>query len=450
MIVQPPTNLRTAVARFIGQHSRGLLWDVIEGLNELINALVVGSSAVPVGNTIFVDPVNGNNTTGLRGRLDRPFATIQAAADVAQDGDTIHLVPAVYDESVILGAALNGITFLGDDPESTRIAPAAGDALTWAPTTAVVLTLQGIGFAGQNFAVNVQQSAGNNAAKLVCRNCRFTSAGTEDLNVRRIARLETYDCQSAIMASVDDVNSAYLENHQGNIRLDVTPTPPPTVSHSLYRLKGCGQWWNNELKAQLFHHGVANVECDESTALASYDAPTLALGAGIQFYGQTLGMDITASGGLVESDLRGAIINTLVVAYSGAVSPLIFDAKGATIPEMQLTSTGAQDLIVDNRGGFTDFSIGTFGVDCYVDRDLGSTGPLVHPGAGVSSFLFGVDISEPPFPASASVGYTASLWAAAPAAFGDIPYVDSVSPAQADIGAANAVDFLLSWNRQTS
>jgi hypothetical protein len=50
----------------------------------------------PGGSTIFVDAVNGNDSTGARGRFDKPFQTPTNAAKVAVSGDTIFLNPGVY------------------------------------------------------------------------------------------------------------------------------------------------------------------------------------------------------------------------------------------------------------------------------------------------------------------------------------------------------------------
>lgn len=59
--------------------------------------------ALTIGQTIFVDPTGGNDTTGLRGRADRPFATLAAAEAAATaaaapnaNGDVIVKLPGDY------------------------------------------------------------------------------------------------------------------------------------------------------------------------------------------------------------------------------------------------------------------------------------------------------------------------------------------------------------------
>lgn len=63
--------------------------------------LVFQNSSVVTGKTIWVDSVNGNDGTGLRGRQDLPFLTILAAVGAAgiTAGDTIIVRPGSYTET---------------------------------------------------------------------------------------------------------------------------------------------------------------------------------------------------------------------------------------------------------------------------------------------------------------------------------------------------------------
>jgi hypothetical protein len=55
-----------------------------------------GVSTIPFGNTLFVDAVNGNDSTALRGRQDKPFLGGKAAQNAAVSGDTIVILPGSY------------------------------------------------------------------------------------------------------------------------------------------------------------------------------------------------------------------------------------------------------------------------------------------------------------------------------------------------------------------
>jgi hypothetical protein len=59
------------------------------------------------GNLVFVDKVNGNNSTGVRGRSDLPFITLVAAVAAAASGDTVMVLPGTYDEKVVLKNGVN-------------------------------------------------------------------------------------------------------------------------------------------------------------------------------------------------------------------------------------------------------------------------------------------------------------------------------------------------------
>jgi len=54
-----------------------------------------------VGNVVYVDAVNGNDTTGVSGNHDLPFLTITAALAASAAGDTVYVFPGTYDETSI-------------------------------------------------------------------------------------------------------------------------------------------------------------------------------------------------------------------------------------------------------------------------------------------------------------------------------------------------------------
>lgn len=71
--------------------------------------------AVLTGNTLWVDKVNGNNGTAIRGRLDKPFQTIGAAIAAAIAGDTVNVLASAtpYDEHNLLKNGVNLFFFPG-------------------------------------------------------------------------------------------------------------------------------------------------------------------------------------------------------------------------------------------------------------------------------------------------------------------------------------------------
>lgn len=66
------------------------------------------------GNLIFVDAVNGDDSSGTAGRADLPFLTCNAAEDAASSGDTIVVRPGDYSgESALNG--VDGVAYHGMD-----------------------------------------------------------------------------------------------------------------------------------------------------------------------------------------------------------------------------------------------------------------------------------------------------------------------------------------------
>lgn len=72
-----------------------------------IATAIANTTNIPTGNIVWVDKINGNNSTGLRGRIDKPFLTLAAAKAAASSGDTIFVLPGTYDERDLLKNGVN-------------------------------------------------------------------------------------------------------------------------------------------------------------------------------------------------------------------------------------------------------------------------------------------------------------------------------------------------------
>lgn len=78
---------------------------------------------VRFGQMVFVDATSGSDTTGTRGRMDRPFKTISAALLITQSGDTVYIGAGTYAETITIPNRTLSLTF---EP-SVNITPAAGN-----------------------------------------------------------------------------------------------------------------------------------------------------------------------------------------------------------------------------------------------------------------------------------------------------------------------------------
>lgn len=73
----------------------------------ILNTLA--STNINTGNTLWVDAVNGNDLTGVRGRQDKPYLTLASAQTAASSGDCIHVRPGAYTITASLGK--NGVNW---------------------------------------------------------------------------------------------------------------------------------------------------------------------------------------------------------------------------------------------------------------------------------------------------------------------------------------------------
>lgn len=71
------------------------------------NLTSVGASSVLTGNTLWVDKVNGNDGTAVRGRLDKPYLTISAAITAASSGDVVLVLAGTYNETLTMKAGVS-------------------------------------------------------------------------------------------------------------------------------------------------------------------------------------------------------------------------------------------------------------------------------------------------------------------------------------------------------
>jgi hypothetical protein len=69
-----------------------------------------GGGGTDLGNILFV-ATTGDNSTGEKGNLAKPFLTLQAARDAASSGDVIHVLAGIYTISTDSNLATNGVNW---------------------------------------------------------------------------------------------------------------------------------------------------------------------------------------------------------------------------------------------------------------------------------------------------------------------------------------------------
>lgn len=367
-----------------------------------------------LGTLTAVSSLAGNDFTAARGDISRPYATLAAALATCVAGDSILVAPGLYQEAVVVPPG-GSLTLRGLDPETTRIQPSAGAALSWAPTGNHALRVEGLTLASGPGAAALDASQGGtvaNSATLILRDVRLVG-GSVGLRCEMIGRVEALHCtgvaadEGGLGVQLENVASAALTDWTGSAYLTVDPGAPLGVCE----LRG-GSF------PVLAQGGACKVVSDASASIDSYDATQLEGPALLQTRATIGELLVTiAPGNSASFDLSCARVGSLVVTReeSGGGAATVA-ARGAIIDTVALVNTTNSPLNLDIRSG--SYGALTFDAGCCVDRDNDSISGLSVPSvaSGGSGHVFryrSAPIANvPPFPAG--VPYVVSAQAMQP------------------------------------
>lgn len=218
---------------------------------------VSSTSVLYAANTIYVDGENGDDALGLRGRSDRPFATIPNAFAVLEDGDTLVVRPGEYTVTAATYTSDSGSIspqlYLKDRSNirlsgygATLVVTNYGHTLTLEGTTNIVV--EGFRFDCRS-ATNGMGAMGAIAAQINRR-------GTNRYHVFRDLHFDTAPDQCishCYPQSARNDEWDYLINVTGNdIGVKAASSPTGLNDGSLYSsgsqnvlLQGCRTWGTN-------------------------------------------------------------------------------------------------------------------------------------------------------------------------------------------------------------
>lgn len=270
----------------------------------------------PNGRAIFVNGAIGSGVAD--GTIDNPYATITLALAAAQDGDTIYIFPATYNETLIV--TKDYITLAG-----AQYAGFARPDIGPLATTQVALTVRGQGFMAKHcrFFGNAADVVVQNGNGFLFQDCVFdgdATAAKAGLRLLPAAIGSTSDTSHT--ASEGTVDSCLFRGNANGLIFD-TAVAPLGVGSTDNLITGC-RFYANTLDYATADSGtastyslqltdfVANIHADKNKA--TY-------------------VDFTTANGGPASAQTGTIMN----------STFAIDNGGATVPtttQFKMVGTG--------------------------------------------------------------------------------------------------------------
>lgn len=336
---------------------------------DYINQIVGGAGGpVITTNVIRVDK-GGSDATGTRNDFSKPFLTIQAAVNNAQDKDLILVGPGTFAEQVTVPPTI-GVSILGSGLAETLINFAV-QALIWNPSVDTNFIVSGIGFPSGGIAVSpsiatvgvtglisfsdLQLAPGpafgieltrTNVALVT--SCSGSGAGTSILAVRNCANIlvdsgkffsvdSVYDLSQPVPSSPGrelSINNSSVINVAHSVVSEVSISNSSVQLGVLSILNDHVSGVNGSLRASDSELGDVIV----TTTFVNVPAPVIA--ADINRCGmKDLTTDAVASAIRVQVRARSCVLNPINPINAGANVDL--DLRGSDYPQILLQSTGA-------------------------------------------------------------------------------------------------------------
>jgi hypothetical protein len=155
--------------------SSGVMAKAQPSFSNLSGSISFAQNTLPVNREIFVDSVNGNDGTGVRGNLAKPFATIAAALAASSAGDVVYVGPGTYAQGATPLTIPSNVTLIGSGADYTIITSTINNSLNRAsvePGTSSVIsnvTIQNTAANGTPFGVLTSSSAFTSAFMSGCK-----------------------------------------------------------------------------------------------------------------------------------------------------------------------------------------------------------------------------------------------------------------------------------------
>lgn len=152
-----------------------------------VRSWIASTTSINTGKTLWVDSVNGVDSTGARGVLTKPYLTLGAAKTAATSGDTVRVLAGTYNENNLAKNGVNwwldpgaNITYTGSNVAGIfdDSAQGANGAVTFTVTGGGNFTFSPSGASGTHGGINISNASSN--VTITCNNIVMTKNGATD------------------------------------------------------------------------------------------------------------------------------------------------------------------------------------------------------------------------------------------------------------------------------
>jgi len=387
----------------------GTLANVIRSLLAFVKDQPDGPSNQPAP-LIWVAP-NGDDATGERGNIDRPFRQVQAAIDAAQPQDTILIAPGDYDGVVVPSGLSLTLQGLGNERTPTVRIFGADEALLWDAGPSDRLAVQNVQlltFSAVVPALLVTGLPDLVNAELYLDRVFYGSALGIGAQFSNLGYLQQSNCSG--FWSCVNVSEAQTQSHfSGGMVVDVPLVPSPGYLPGVHRV------FSSYLDEGIESRGNALIAVPPGSyaLFVAGEAFVGALGpqALLVFQGITDVLTVILDQGDTSVLLDHAWISQSA-DFQNLAPARDYDifAHGTVFLQSVTATSGVSELNLLNDGGHASTSLMIFDPLAHWWRRGGSARVLIDPGVNVFRYANeGGPIAGPSYPSSQPVSYVVQL-----------------------------------------
>lgn len=411
---------------------------------------LLDSSSNPPDTVSYVCFSNGSDTNGQRGRIDKPFKTINAAISASQLGDTIKIAPGDYPGIVVPQGKVLCFIAEGDSENlSVRINGESGYALDASLGGTDSLSFENIVFFNSTTqpAAFVRNSSTSISDIVVFRDCKFYSGHTNDLQVQNVkSYVLNSNCEGKLL--FQDCQLVRNEDFiSGKITVQISSSPPSGIVQGISYFKNCNADGDIVLSGNLNAYSIGRIKCAEFTSLNVN--PSSIYNFSIESGSLKCSTSVAGNPTL---NFEGSKISS-VEFTNGSTSDLVLNLNNSEIGGLNLAALSTGRIKVNAFN--TKYDIGSSFMDslCAVERNGGAFTFTLPSGASRYDFSNVGTASLPDFSfdPSSVVIYSASC-NTVPVLPTDRVTITSGDPNGFDItnGYATDVDVFIVYTRQPS